>query len=59
MRRYKYLEKMLIEEMQKVFTYMKRFSEEDRCKLAKITALWLSNGTLTPNVLNVIATVRQ
>jgi len=55
MRRYKYLEKMLDEEMRKVYNYMKRFSDEDRIKLARISALWICNGSLAPTVLYCIA----
>jgi hypothetical protein len=55
MRRYKYLEKMLDEEMRKVYNYMKRFSDEDRVKLARISALWICNGSLAPTVLYCIA----
>ena len=55
MRRYKYLEKMFEEEMRKVYTYMKRFSEEERVKLARMTGLWLCNGSLSASVLTVIA----
>jgi len=55
MRRFKYLEKMFEEEMRKVFTYMKRFSDDDRNKLAKMTGLWICNGSLSPNALSVVA----
>ncbi|ODN03441.1 Protein krasavietz [Orchesella cincta] len=55
MRRYKYLEKMLDEEMRKVYNYIKLISEEDRIKLARISALWICNGTLVPTVLYCIA----
>jgi len=55
MRRYKYLEKMFEEEMRKVYTYMKRFSEEERIKLARMTGLWICNGSLSASVLTVIA----
>jgi len=54
-RRYKYLEKMFDEEMRKVYTYMKQFTEEERVKLARMTALWICNGALNPSVLSVIA----
>lgn len=54
-RRYKYLEKMFDDEMRKVYTYMKQFSPEERVKLARMTALWLCNGALSPSVLSVIA----
>lgn len=57
MRRYKYLEKMLDEEMRKVYNYMKRFTDEDRVKLARISALWICNGSLAPTVLYCIAAV--
>jgi len=54
-RRYKYLEKMLAEEMRKVYNYMKQFSDEDRVKLDRMSALWIINGTLAPGVLACIA----
>jgi len=57
MRRYKYLEKMMEEEMRKVYTYMKRFSEEERMKLARMSGLWFCNGSLSASVLSVIAVV--
>jgi len=57
MRRFKYLEKMFEEEMRKVFTYMKRFSDEERIKLAKMTGLWICNNSLGPHVLAVVAVV--
>jgi len=49
------LEKLFDEEMRKVYTYMKPFTEEERSKLARMTALWICNGSLSPNVLAVIA----
>ena len=52
MRRYKYLEKLLEEEMKKVLVYIKGFSEPERVKLARMTALWISNGSVPPAVLN-------
>jgi len=55
MRRFKYLEKMFEEEMRKVYTYMKRFTDEERVKLARMTALWICNGSLPPSALQVIA----
>jgi hypothetical protein len=57
MRRFKYLEKMFEEEMRKVFTYMRRFNDDDRNKLAKMTGLWICNGSLSPNALTVVAVV--
>jgi hypothetical protein len=52
MRRYKYLEKMLEEEMKKVLVYIKGFSESERVKLARMTALWISSNSVPPAVLN-------
>lgn len=54
MRRYKYLEKMFEEEMKKVLVFMKGFSPEERIKLARMTALWISNGSVPPTVLSVL-----
>ncbi|XP_014205551.1 protein krasavietz [Copidosoma floridanum] len=53
-RRYKYLEKMFEEEMKKVLVFMKGFSIEERIKLARMTALWISNGAVPPTVLSVL-----
>jgi len=52
MRRYKYLEKMLEEEMKKVLVYIKGFTESERVNLARITALWISSNSVPPAVLN-------
>jgi len=52
MRRYKYLEKMLEEEMKKVLMYIKGFSDTERVKLARMTAIWISNNSIPPGVLN-------
>jgi len=52
MRRYKYLEKLLEEEMKKVLVYIKGFNDSERVKLARMTALWISNGSVPPAVLN-------
>lgn len=54
MRRYKYLEKMFEEEMKKILVFIKGFSPDDRIKLARITALWISNGSVPPTVLSVL-----
>ncbi|RZF48705.1 hypothetical protein LSTR_LSTR011335 [Laodelphax striatellus] len=54
MRRYKYLEKMFEEEMKKVLVFIKGFNEIERIKLARITALWICNGTVPPTVLQVL-----
>merc|ERR1719347_2367264 len=59
MRRYKYLEKMLSEEMKKVLVYLRGFSEEHRSRLAQITALWVSSGLILPNTLIVIINEHQ
>jgi len=55
MRRYKYLEKMFEEEMKKVLVYIKGFTPEERIKLARMTALWLGNGSVPPSVLTVLS----
>lgn len=57
MRRYKYLEKLLEEEMKKVLVYIKGFTEQERVKLARMTALWISNGSVPPAVLNSLINV--
>lgn len=54
MRRYKYLEKMFEEEMKKVLVFMKGFTPKERIKLARMTALWISNGSVPPTVLSVL-----
>lgn len=54
MRRYKYLEKMFEEEMKKVLVFMKGFSPKERIKLARMTALWISNGSVPPTILSVL-----
>lgn len=54
MRRYKYLEKMFEDEMKKVLIFIKGFSELERIKLARMTALWISNGSVPPTVLLVL-----
>ncbi|KAL1122921.1 hypothetical protein AAG570_003246, partial [Ranatra chinensis] len=53
-RRYKYLEKMFEDEMKKVLMFVKGFSELERLKLARMTALWISNGSVPPSVLQVL-----
>lgn len=54
MRRYKYLEKMFEEEMKKVLVFIKGFSPQERIKLARMTALWISNSSVPPTVLSVL-----
>jgi len=55
MRRFKYLEKMFEEQIKKVFTYMKLYSDEERSKLSTMTGLWLSHQALPPTCLQVVA----
>jgi len=59
MRRYKYLEKMLSEEMKKVLVYLRGFNEEHRSRLAQITALWVASGLIQPNTLTVVINEHQ
>jgi len=53
-RRYKYLEKMLEEEMRKILVYLKGFTEEERTRLAQITALWLASGQIPATIIPVL-----
>lgn len=48
---------MLEEEMKKVLVYIKGFSQLERVKLAKMTALWISNGSVPPSALNSLINV--
>jgi len=57
MRRYKYLEKMFVDEMNKILVYLKGFTDSERTKLARMTALWLTNGSIPPSVLLVMLNV--
>ncbi|XP_023349375.1 protein krasavietz isoform X2 [Eurytemora carolleeae] len=59
MRRYKYLEKMLTDEMKKILVYLRGFSEEHRSRLAQITALWVVSGLIAPNTLAVVINEHQ
>jgi len=59
MRRYKYLEKMLADEMKKILVYLRGFSEEHRSRLAQITALWVVSGLIPPNTLPVVINEHQ
>lgn len=45
---------MFEEEMKKVLVFMKGFSPDERIKLARMTALWISNGAVPPTVLSVL-----
>jgi len=58
-RRYKYLEKMLGEEMKKILVYLKGFSDEHRTRLAYITAIWVNSGLIPPNTLTVVINEHQ
>ena len=53
-RRYKYLEKMFEEEMKKILVFIKGFSPSERIKLARMTALWISNSAVPPTILSVL-----
>jgi len=53
-RRYKYLEKTLEEEFKKVFMFLKGFTIDQRQKLAKVTAILLAGGQISPNVLSKV-----
>jgi len=59
MRRYKYLEKMHEEEMSKILVYLKGFTDEERLRLAEITALWLATGQIPPTTLRVLINEHQ
>ena len=53
-RRFKYLEKMHEEEMNKILVYLKGFTAQERTALAQITALWLASGQIPATVLPVL-----
>jgi hypothetical protein len=59
MRRYKYLEKMLSEEMKKILVYLRGFTEEHRTRLAQITAVWCCSGLILPNTIVVVINEHQ
>jgi len=59
MRRYKYLEKMLSEEMKKILVYLRGFTEEHRIRLAQITAIWCCSGLIMPNTIVVVINEHQ
>lgn len=59
MRRYKYLEKMHEEEMNKILVYLKGFSRDERQRLAQITALWLASGQIPANILPILINEHQ
>lgn len=58
-RRYKYLEKMLADEMKKILVYLRGFSDDHRTRLAYLTALWVSSGLIPPNTLPVVINEHQ
>eukprot|EP00095_Tigriopus_kingsejongensis_P006365 snap_masked-scaffold42_size484952-processed-gene-3.4 protein:Tk06365 transcript:snap_masked-scaffold42_size484952-processed-gene-3.4-mRNA-1 annotation:"extra bases" len=58
-RRFKFLEKMHEEEMNKILVYLKGFTREERTCLARITALWLASGQVPPTILPVLINERQ
>ena len=55
--RYKYLEKMHEEEMRKILVYLNGFTDEERLRLAEITAVWLATGQIPPSTLSVLINV--
>lgn len=48
---------MFLEEMKKVLVFIKGFSESERIKLARMTALWIANNSVQPQVLTVLINV--
>jgi len=58
-RRYKYLEKMLVDEMKKILVYLRGFTDEHRTRLAYITAIWVTSGLIPPNTLSVVINEHQ
>jgi len=59
MRRFKYLEKMHEEEMSKILVYLKGFTEDERLRLAQITALWLVSGQIPATTLRTLINEHQ
>lgn len=55
--RFKFLEKMHEEEMNKILVYLKGFTPEERQCLARITALWLASGQVPPTILPILINV--
>jgi len=51
MRRYKYLEKMFIEEIKKVMVFLRGFSEGDRARLAICVSIWSVDAIIDPKIL--------
>jgi len=52
MRRYKYLEKMFIEEIKKVMLFLRGFSDGDRDRLALCISIWCVDSIIDPKVLS-------
>lgn len=50
-RRYKYLEKTLEEEFKKIIKFLKGFTAEERDRLAKLTAILITNGLVSVSAL--------
>lgn len=59
MRRYKYLEKMHEEEMMKLLVSLKGFTDDERSRLAQITALWLASGQIPSTIIPVLIQEHQ
>ena len=53
-RRYKYMEKPLVEETKKLIMFLKGFSEEERQKLAIFVGICLANNLGNPECLNTL-----
>lgn len=53
-RRYKYMEKPLVEETKKLIMFLKGFSEEERQKLAIFIGICLANSLGNPECLNTL-----
>jgi len=47
------------EEMSKILVYLKGFTDDERLRLAEITALWLATGQIPPTTLRVLINEHQ
>ena len=45
------------EEMRKILVYLNGFTDEERLRLAEITAVWLATGQIPPSTLSVLINV--
>ena len=45
------------EEMTKLLVYLKGFTDDERTRLAQITALWLASGQIPSTILPVLINV--